>query len=75
MNLQLDFIGDTLTISKSLLDRVLLTSLVVDHLLSLLNVLECGDGLNNQLATNFLEFVKLLVVLLLAFLCTGSSLL
>ena len=74
-NLQLDFTGDTLTISQSLLDGVFLTSLVVDHLSILLNGLERGYGLNSQLATDFLEFIKLLAVLLLVFLCPGSSLL
>ena len=74
-DLQLDFTGDTLTISQILLDGVLLTSLVVDHLSILLNDLERGDGLNSQLATDFLEFVELLMALLLEFLCLGSSLL
>ena len=57
------------------MDGVFLTSLVLYHLLILLNILEHGDNLNNQLATDFLEFVKMHVALLLAFLCTGSSLL
>ena len=57
MNLKLEFNGNTLTISQSLLDGVFLTNLDVDHLLILLNGLERGDGLNSQLATKFLEFV------------------
>ena len=54
---------------------MLLTLLAVNQLTLLLNGLECGDGLNNQLATDFLEFVELLRALLLAFLGPGSSLL
>ena len=73
--LKLNFTGNTLTISQSLLDGVLLTSLAVNHLSILLNSLEHGDELNNQLATDFLEFVELLIALLLAFLGPGSSLL
>ena len=75
MNLKLDFVGSTLTISQSLLHWVLFYGLAVNHLSILLNSLEQGEGINNQLATDFLEFVKLLVVLLLVFLCPGSSLL
>ena len=58
MNLQLDFTGHTLTTSQILLDGVLLTSLAINQLSILLNGLERGDGLNSQLATDFLEFVK-----------------
>ena len=75
MNLQLNFTSDTLTISQSFLDGVLLTSLAVDHLSILLNGLEHGDGLNSQLDTDFLEFIKLLTALLLVFLCTGNLML
>ena len=75
MNQKMEFLGDTLTISQSLLDGVFLTSLTVDHLSILLNGLEHGDNLNNQLATDFLEFVKILVALLLVLLCPCSSLL
>ena len=73
--MKLEFTGDTLKISQILLDGVLLTSLAIDHLSILLNILERSDDLNNQLAIKFLEVIKLLAVLLLAFLCMCSSLL
>ena len=75
MNLQLNFTGDTLIISQSLMAEVILTSLSINQLSILLNDLEHGDGLNNQLATDLFEFIKLLTVLFLAFLCPDGSLL
>ena len=72
-DLQLYFTGDTLTIIQSLLDGVLLTHLAFNQLSIRLNGLERGDGLDSQLAIDFLEFVDLLTALLLAFLYPGSS--
>ena len=75
MNLMLDFIDGTLTISQSVLHRVLFSSLVVDHFSMLLYCMYHGNSFNSQLSTDFLKFIKLSMAFLLAFLHTGGSLL